>query len=53
MIKLFIVIGLFLSFCVSANDVLFKDTAGQCFQLQAKEVGCPLNEEEIVRVPVQ
>lgn len=35
------------------NEVLFKDSAGQCFQMQAKEVGCPLNDDETFKVPVQ
>ncbi len=35
------------------HDILFKDTAGQCFQMQAKEVGCPLNDDDIFKIPVQ
>lgn len=34
----------------TVNNVLFKDNANQCFQMEAKEVGCPIDAFE---VPVQ
>lgn len=35
------------------NNILFQDAAGQCFQMEAEEVGCPLEDDTIFKVPVQ
>ena len=37
----------------TANNIIFKDKAGNCFKYDEIEVDCPQNEDDIFSIPMQ